>query len=291
MKNIISMSSIAKQLNDRTITDYIFRLSLLAKSVFKWNNLPNGIDEKWIEKYLYTDGKCMMFKDERLGFMVAKCTGVENVNMYDEPTLLRPVATNYTSSKDYQNGKECVLIRNNDDMIPTRHTIDLYAYKLANIDRTIDVNIEAQKMPLIIKCSEKQKLSLQKVIQKRNENEPYIWGDKSLDLEGVEVLNTQAPIVFDKLALQKQRVWNECMTFLGINNANQDKKERLVESEVAANDEQVEQALQVMLKSRQEACNRINALFGTNISVEVRKQEMPSIEELEGYDVGGGENE
>ena len=58
-EKMYSMKSVAKYLNDRTITDYIFRLSLLAKSVFKWNNLPNGIDEKHIEKYLYTDGMCL----------------------------------------------------------------------------------------------------------------------------------------------------------------------------------------------------------------------------------------
>lgn len=284
---MFSMKSIAKYLNDRTLTDYIFRLSLLAKSVFKWNNLPNGIDEKHIEKYLYTDGSCLFFEDETKGLMVARCVSTNNVNEYDEPTMVRPTATNYSPNKDYENNIDSYVIRNNDDMIPTSYTTDLYAYKLAKIDRTIDVNIESLQMPIIIKCSDKQKLSLKKVIQQKQDNEPVIWADKGLDLEGVEVLDLKPSIVFDKLAIHKQRVWNEYMTFIGINNSNQDKRERLVADEVDANNEQIEQSAQVMLKARKEACKRINKIFGTNISVELRKLSEEEIEEITGISKDG----
>lgn len=290
-----SMKSIAKYLNDRTITDYIFRLSLLAKSVFKWNNLPNGIDEKHIEKYLYTDGSCLFFKDDTKGYMVARCTGTNTVNEYDEPTTVRPTATNYIPEKDYENNVDSYVIRNNDDMIPTSYTTDLFAYKLAKIDRTIDVNIESLQMPIIIKCSDKQKLSLKKVISQKQDNEPVIWADKGLDLEGVEVLDLKPSIVFDKLAIHKQRVWNEYMTFIGINNSNQDKRERLVADEVDANNEQIEQSAHVMLKARQEACKRINDIFGLKgkdaISVELRKLSYEEIEEITGINKDGEIND
>ena len=55
MYEIIKQSSIAKNLNDRTFSDYYYRLMLIARSLFKWENLPNGIDEKWIEKYLFLE--------------------------------------------------------------------------------------------------------------------------------------------------------------------------------------------------------------------------------------------
>lgn len=269
MNDIISYKSMAKYMNDRIVTDYFYRLMLTARSVFEWENLPNGIDEKWIERYLFSEGKCVFFKDPVLGLMVARMTPNGNLNYYDEPTTVLPYATNYQGDT-LENGINCVVIRNNDDMIPTSPTIQLYAMKLADIDRTIDVNIKAQKMPIIIKCSDKQKLTLKRVIDQRNDNEPVIFGDKGLDTDSIEVLKTEAPIVFKDLELQKHMVWNECMTFLGINNANQDKKERLVDDEVQANNEQVQASFNIMLKAREQACRDINRIFGLTGDKEVR---------------------
>lgn len=268
----MSFKEIEKSLNELTYTDYYYRLSLLAKSVFKWSNLPNGIDEKWIEKYLFSEGKCMFFKDFEKGFMVTKLAEGGTLNPYDEPTLLRPVASNFESiTKEYENGSNCVLIRNNDEMIPTRKTIKLYAFRLADISRTIDINISAMKTPTLITCSEKQRTTLKNVYRQWNGFEPVIFGSKDLDISGISVLKTDAPIVFDKLQIQKHHIWNECMTFLGINNANMDKRERLVDDEVQANNEQIEMSVDVMLKSRELACKQINEMFGTDISVEVRR--------------------
>lgn len=269
--DILEMKNIAKTLNNRTYTDYFYRLMLLARSVFKWENLPNGIDEKWIERYLFNDGRCMFFKDPTFGFMVARCTDSGMVNYYDEPTQLSPVATNYSNTSHYVNGSECVLIRNNDLTLPTRPTIELYALRLAEISRTIDINVQAQKTPVLIRCSDKQRLTLKNVYRQWDGYEPVLFGDKQLSLdENFEVLKTDAPIVFDKLQIQKHAIWNECMTFLGIDNSNQDKRERLVADEVSANNEQIEMSVQNMLKSRELACEQINAMFKTNIKVSLR---------------------
>ena len=285
--DIINMKNIAKELNNRTFTDYYYRLTLIARSVFKWNNLPNGIDEKWIEKFLYNNGECVFFKDKERGFMVCQAADSNVVNCYDEPTEVMPYGIGYTG-ESLKTGEECVLIRNNDLATPTHYTIQLFAMRLANIERTIDVNINAQKTPILIGCSEKQRLSLKKIYQQYSGNEPVIFASKDIDVNSLNVLRTEAPAVFDKLRVERKNVWNDAMTFLGINNANQDKKERLVESEVSANDDQIEASANVMLKTRQEACKRINELFGTNISVELRIQITP---ELPANDFDGGEEE
>lgn len=281
----LSYKSAAKKLNDMTYTDYFYRLMLLARSVFKWNNLPNGIDEKWIEKYLFFEGRCIFFKHPQLGFMVARTSESNILNHYDEPTKLMPVFTNQSmfDIRQLENNEECILIRNNDIMFPTYYTIKLFALRLTDLQRTIDVNVNAQKTPLIVKCREKQKLSFKNAINKRDDNEIAIYGDPDIDLPGsVEALRVDAPIVFDKLQHQKHTIWNECMTFLGINNANMDKRERLVDDEVQANDEQIQLSADVMLKARELACERINSLFGTNISVELRNPLKLNIEGEEG---------
>lgn len=294
MYNVLHMESMAKELNDRVFSDYLYRLTLIARSVFEWVNLPDNIDEKWIEKYLYSDGKCVFFKDENNGLMVAKVSPEGSYNYYDEPTTVRPYGAHY-QGKTLENNVDCVIIRNNDDMIPTFPTIHLYAYKLANISRTIDVNIEAQKTPVIIKCSNKQMQTLKYLMRQRADNEPLIWGDKNLDTTGVDTLSLNAPMVFKDLELQKHMIWNECMTFLGVNNANQDKKERLVDDEVQANNEQVEASFNIMLKARQQACKKINEIFGTNIQVKRRITDRPVLNASEGYlegsDSEGGEEE
>lgn len=270
MKKPLSFDSFARELNDLTFADYYSRLSLIAKSVFKWNNLPEGMSEKWIEKYLFSEGKCMFFFDNKKGFMVTKATESGRLNYYDEPTKLKPYGTGY-QGKLKRVGVDCVLIGNNDDYIPTYNTVQMYAFRLADISRTIDVNVSAQKTPVVVCCSEKQRNSLKKAMQKVHENEIVIFADNSLDLEGVKVLNTASPVVFPQLQTQKHSIWNECMTFLGINNANMDKRERLVDDEVQANNDQIEMCAEVMLKAREEACEKINAMFNLNISVEIRK--------------------
>ena len=272
---MLDFKSYEKQLNNRTFTEYYKRLKLLAKSLFKWNNLPNGINEKWIEKYLFSEGKCMFFKHETLGFMVAKCSEGGTLNEYDEPTLLRPTLRN-AETEDLINGSECVLICNNDDCIPTNPFIELFAYRLTDITRTIDINVSAQKTPVLMLCTDKQKMTLKNVYRQWNGFEPVVYGDKDLDLNGVKVLKTDAPIVFDKLQIEKNHIWNECMTFLGINNANMDKRERLVDDEVQANNEQIEIFADMMFKAREQACKEINKVFKTNISVEFRVAEKGS---------------
>lgn len=274
MKDIYTLE-FAKSVDQLTYNDYLRRLTMLARAVFKWEGLPNGINEKHIEKYLFNEGKCMFFKDFEKGWMVAKCGEVGCLNYYDEPTRLTPVATNYTPEepRSYENGEECVLIYNNDLATPTLPTIRLYAARLTEIQRTADINIIAQKTPVIVTGTEKQRLSLKAVIRAWMGNEPIIHGDKNLEGMDMRVLNTAAPVVFDKLTIEKNKMWNECMTFLGINNANLDKRERLVDDEVQANNEQIALSALCMLKARETAAEAISAMIGAPVKVTMRKAE------------------
>ena len=278
---VLSYKSVAEQLNDLTYTDFYYRLMLLAKARFEWSGLPEEIDEKQIEKILYSDGRCIFFKDKNLGYMVTSCADSGIFNYMDEPTKLQPKATNYIG-EEKENNVDCILIRNNDECIPTYMTVRLYSTRLTDIQRTQDINIHAQKTPVLIVGSEKQKNTLKQVYVKWNGNEPVIMGDKTLDTNLMKTLNTQAPIVFDKLQIQKHAIWNECMTFLGVNNANMDKRERLVDDEVQANNEQIELSAHVMLKSRQKACELINKMFpDLNVSVKLRDLTPAEIKQLE----------
>ena len=283
MNNAFALANFSQLPGDPTLLtfqDNLIRLSLLAQTVFKWNGLPNGIDEKHLERYLFNEGRCMFFKDKNVGWIITKCSDAGSLNFYDEPTKLLPVATDAVELdlSTREPGEDCVLIYNNDYAYPTARTIMMYAARLTEMQRTIDINIHAQKTPVLIKASDKTRMSAKQVYKKWSGYEPLIITDKNIE-DGVEmsVLNIAAPIVFDKLAIEKNKLWNECMTFLGINNANMDKRERLVDDEVQANNEQIGYSAEVMLKSRQRAAAAMSKLCGCTITVEPRKAQKPML--------------
>ena len=280
---LLSYKSVAQMANNMTFSYYYYKLMLIARSLFRWKNLPNNMDERWIENYLFRSGKCIFYKDPNLGFMVAGLAEQGSINCYGDPTSVYPVAENYVySGKKLINGDNCYVIRNNDLMLPNFPLVRHYSYKLTNIDRAIDVNIEAQKTPIVVKCSDKQRLSLKNAINQRKDNEPVIWTAEEANIgEMINTLELNPPMVFKDLQAQKHMVLNEVFTDLGINNANMDKRERMVANEVEANNEQVKASEDVMLKVREEACRQINRIFGLNISVERRNlDKIPEYKEI-----------
>lgn len=284
MNEVLNMKSFAKTLNNLTYTDYYYRLMLIARNIYN-GKLPNNINYKWVEKFLYYHGKCVFFKDPIMGYMVTEYTDDGKLNPYDEPTFVVPQATGYIyTGEALENHVNCVIIRNNDIMLPTDFSIKLFAYRLAEATRTSDVNIRAQKTPLMVLCDDKQKLSFKQAIRKIEENEEAVYGYKNFDIDAIKAIKMDAPIVFDKLTLHKHEIWNECMTFLGLNNANQDKKERLIVGEVQANNEQVGASNNVFLSSRQDSFEEIRKLFNLSeedVYVEMREMPTPKLADVE----------
>ena len=278
--------------NNMTFSYYYYKLMLIARALFEWESLPNNMDEIWIEKYLFTSGKCIFFNDPTMGYMVAGLAQQGSINCYGDPTTVYPVAENYVyNGPKLINGENCYVIRNNDLMLPEFPIVRHYAFKLCNIDRAIDVNIEAQKTPIIVRCSDKQRVSLKNAINQRRDNEPVIWTTDQANLaDMVDTLEISAPPVFKDLQTQKHMILNEVFTDFGINNANMDKRERMVANEVEANNEQVKASEDVLLKAREEACKNINRIFGLNISVKRRElDEIPEYKEINEEKIEGEE--
>lgn len=276
MAKVKMMATPARNLNNATFTDYYLRLSMLALEAHRWNGLPNSMKEKWIEKFELDEGECVVYDDFNLGLIVTKFTADNRTNDYDDYTVVRPVGTNIDSSRKLKVGEDCVIIRNNSMGLPTSYFIKQFAMRLSEVTRAIDINVNAQKTPLLMTGTDKQQATLKQVYAKYDGNEPVIYADKSLNLnpDVLRVISTEAPVVFPQLQDQKQSIWNECLTFLGINNANTDKRERLITDEVKANDVHIDMSAECFLQSRKEAAAEINRIFGTNITVERRNQEV-----------------
>lgn len=287
MLNPITLEPIPSQfddtalLNEAVYGDYYKRLRLLALSIFEWENLPDSMSARFLESCLYWYGKAAIVNDDTLGIINLKCTPSEALNIYGDAIEYHCYSTGYDNTFALD---DMVYVRNNLEAVPTDITIQLFAQRLYEAERTIEVNVKAQKTPVIILCDEKQRLTMKNVYQKFDGNEPVIFGKKGLDLDDIKVLRTDAPFVADKLEEYKRNVWSEALSFLGINNIMTEKKERLVTGEVDANNELIDLSAQTMLLTRQLACEQYNKLWGGNISVRQRSyQEI--IKRL-----GGGDN-
>lgn len=256
------------ELNNKTYIDYYNRLMELALNVFEWKNLPDTVDERFLELALYEHGYCVYFNDEFVGDLALTCTIGGQLDVYRVPILRRAYAQN--GYNKLLSSKDSVLIFNNYLHTPTSLTIELFARRLYEIERTIDVNVKAQKTPNLILSSEQQRLTMQNLYMQYDGNEPFIFGDKNMDIEGIKSLKTDAPFVSDKLQILKHQIWNEALTFCGIENSNADKKERLVSDEVGSNYGNIEAQRNVMLNARRQAVKKINKMFGTNIEVGFR---------------------
>lgn len=259
-------------LNAYTTIDYLTRIKEYALNTFKWVNLPKSVDARFIEEQLFEKGKICFFKDKNLGFLCLPVNEDGILNIYNYFNIRRIYASNgFRRTRKISNS---VIIYNNYLKTPTFITANLYAIRLSQVQRTIDINLNAQRTPILISCTPQQRLTLKNIYKQYEGNAPVIFADSEFNVDSVRVLNTKAPYLVNDLALYKHDLWNEVFTFLGINNANQDKRERLVASEVDANDEQVEQARFNMLDARLDACKLINDMFGLDISVKFRNDEV-----------------
>lgn len=254
--------------NQIIFQDYYNRLKEYALNMFEWTGLPDTVDERFLELTLFDMGFAVFFYDDIMGYLCLTCAISGRLNVYRIPVDRRAYANN--GYNKMLNNKDSVIIWNNRLHMPTELTIRLYAERLYNAQRTIDLNINAQKTPLFIRCEENERLSFKNLFHEYDVDEPVIYGDKSIGEHPLEVIKTDAPFLADKLYSVKNQIWNEAMTFIGINNANTDKKERLITNEVEGNVEQIERARENMLTSRQEACKEINRMFGLNIWCDYR---------------------
>lgn len=285
MGNIINNGDRATEgenivMNQNTYWMYLWRLMDLAMSVFQWENLPKGVDPRMLEMWLLQNGFCVFFYDEDLkysdlsehnapeGYAVLQAMINGRWDMYNYPMERRAYSVNGINVQ--LNEENSVLIFNDYLRVPMFPTLQLYAQRLAEIDRTIDINVMNQKTPKIVRCSDKQRLTFKNLMMQAQGNVYWIFADKNVDLKDVDVLDVSAPYVGNELQILKHQYWNEALTYLGVENVTTEKKERLIQNEVMSNMGDVEAQRFTRLNARKMACEQINELFGLDVKCEFR---------------------
>ena len=251
---------------------YLMRLLELSASMFDWQNLPDSCDVRTLELSLLASGRAIFFKDEAMDMFLTLYVNPDTnkFDVYGNPTR-RTARSRYNNYHYKLSDKNSVMIYNNYLRTPSLMHLIQFSDRLGKIDEIIDININAQKTPILILCDEKSRLTMKNLYMKYDGNQPFIFADRSLNPNEFQVLKTDAPFVADKLFEQKNLLWNEALTYLGISNVSYQKKERLVSDEVSRNMGGTIASRYARLNERQKACELINKIFGLNIWCEYKE--------------------
>lgn len=265
-------------LNGVTYNEYTIRLLNIALARFKWENVPTGIDIRYLELMLITQGSALFFYEDSiekyLGLGVAY-TGP--LDYYGVPSERSAVAANGRPFRTLDETNS-VLIFNNMARTGDLYIINEYARKLYEIQRNAEVNADLQKFSSFISCNEKERLSLKNLMMKVAGGQPFIFGDKSMNLDSIKPINLDVPFIARDLLSVKTEIYNEALTSLGVVSVFTDKRERLVANEAAAPFGSLEMIRESYLYERKQACDKINEMFGLNITVEFNS-EIPIVPE------------
>lgn len=277
-------------MNNATYIQYYNRLIELSISMFDWTGLPDTIDPRFLELTLFKYGQAVFFEDEVMGYLALTNAVQGGFDVYGYPVASRA----YSPYNNYQKNlthDDSVIIYNNYLRTPSSLDVEVFTKRLYNLDRVIDVNANAQKTPVLIKCAETQRLTMKNLYKEFDGNSPVIFGDNGLNDANFTVLSTEAPYVADRIYQLKTQIWNEALTYLGISNINVQKKERLITDEVSRNMGGVIASRYSRLNARQNACEKINKMFGLNIWCEYRDDYRELDEELEDVNEDDDEQE
>lgn len=251
--------------------------SLIAKNRFRWNNLPPGIESHIIEEYLYNCGQVAFFesdKPEMPGFLCLPCTLYGDLNVYGEPLNFQATGIDYYK---ILKRNDMAWIKSSDDLTITRNQVEFYTDWIDDIEKTMRKNLEQLRQPDIIASNKNNEVSLRNMYQKVKEGEEPIFYDKDTYRGGdfpIQVLNRNVNNYLESLQKNKNDVMFELLTFLGVNNANTDKKERMIVDEVNVNNIHILMNLDIEYKNRKLACEEINKKFGLNVEVELVIEEL-----------------
>lgn len=248
----------------------------IAVSVFEWEGMPDQvmrIPRRQPEKQLYETGCFTMFRHEDSGqfFMLPVASMNIQKNAYGEPSQWRAMALGELAAPIGAlklSPENAVLFRNNDTYTPSKPYVEELIKQLVNVEYTLRLNINAQKMPWSMRSNNYNIISNKNLFRQIYECEPIIYHDDMMTDE-LELVKTDAPVIMAELNDAYNVYDQRICEFLGIDCVTRDKKERLTAEEADANDEKIDSIKKVKLEQRKEGCDLANDLWGIDLSVKL----------------------
>jgi hypothetical protein len=250
---------------------------------FSWNNLPNTVNPRYLELMLFDYGCLAFFHDDILGDLVLPAMPYGYLNVYGEPIQVEVHGAN-GYRKILKNSVDCVLIYNNYIRDTPHARVMDYSKRIYKIERTIDVNVHNQRTARIIQTSKKQELTIKNLLKEVDEYKPEVVVDDEMDIGKLKSVDITTPYVSDKLHELKKQMWNEVLSYIGIENNSSEKNERLAAMEVMVSNGLAIANRNAKLQARQNAAKLINTIFNQSIAVDVNNMAILEVE-------GGAANE
>lgn len=259
----------AMLINSKTYVDYLERMKKIALSMFEWVNLPDSMNSRYLEMCLYYKGQAALLYDENYGYVNTQAADSGYINIYGLPTRINCFSYSFNTMRDLyvpesgeDKNSECILVMNTYERIPTCASIELFAKRLTEAQRTADINIQNMRTPILIRTDKNQELTMRNVYAQYDGNSPVIYADKyQLNPDDIKVFKTDTPFIANNIMEYKVQIWNEFLSFLGVSNLSE-KRERLITSEIDSNNELVNLNLQSFLAPRKKACQEFNDKYG-----------------------------
>lgn len=248
--------------------EFLLQFIEIAICRFEYENMPDEINQYDFERFLIESGNVIFFQDDvTKKFVALPASGNSGVrDKYNHPVKVN-VKSLGTKPINYQGLTDFVEVRNTPLAASDIPRIVEFAKHLYEYDRTIDINVIAQKTPILLTCDQNQRLSVKNAYMQYVGNMPVIHANKTFDRDAIQVMRTDAPFNAPGIYDLKVKVFNEYLTYLGISNVNYQKRERMVTDEVNRGLGGVLANRHRYLKMRQDAIEKINKRFGLNIKV------------------------
>lgn len=268
--------------------EFIKLMNIVINNIV-YDNLPEGLDSRYIERCLFEAGCCALIKSKDLGFIALPMAPNGKLNVYWEPTQWTVIGCNFSETLNEENS---VMIRNNYTVTPEISNVIYYAKIMTDIQSTINTQLALLKMPYLIRTTDKDVLTYKNIIQKKQDDEVAIFVNKQISADDFEVMNTPTQYYIDKLFAYKRDIEQEFLQMYGYTSTPFEKAERLITDEVNSNNEITKDGyIGAMIKMRQEAMDKANEKWGLNIKVRLRRDNSEKEEIMNNTEEGENDGE
>lgn len=275
----------ADELNARTFLYY--RTWALKKifSRFNFGGMPTSWDVDYFLEHLFRDGY-IAITDTAAGVLPLKC-GFTGINIFEHPTEVI-IANPVLGSFSRKIGVDAVLLHIQYDFAGVMPLVDKYAAMLTLCDSGIMVNVQNSKVAFIgFAESKAQAKTMERIYTDISAGVPAIYMKDTPTARDSFLFNrVKENYVAGDLELLKRQIKNDFLTEIGLDNANTEKRERMITDEVNANNGEVRESVQHWLDNIAAGLDEANALFALNLTVTLRdfstKSTKLSTDETEG---------